>query len=365
MMSGAEADLTMMKRAAIAVVAALVGSAAVRMPAAAQSLAPGAGQLPVAPVAPLAPTPAPVGETVKGRLNDARLSDRGAKGGVDPAVLKAEVWLDRLHFSPGVIDGRTGANFEHALEAFESANGLDPKKGLDGPSWTLLEGKASPRPVLVDHVLTDGEIAGPFYPDLPKDYAKLATLPSIGYRSVAQKLGAAFHMGEDLLSALNPGVDLARSGGHILIVDTAGAPIGGKLARIVVDKGKSQVVGLDRAGRPLLVLPATIGSRELPSPSGTYKVKGVAWNPVYYYDPKNFVQGDNRGKLRLPSGPNNPVGSVFIALTKPTYGLHGTPDPSAIDKTASHGCVRMTNWDATELAHHVRPGLQVSFVQKR
>ena len=131
---------------------------------------------------------------------------------------------------------------------------------------------------------------------------------------------------------------------------------------IVVDKKKSQVLGYDREGHVLVAYPATIGSRELPSPSGTYKVKGVAYNPIYYYDPdKNFVQGGNNEKLRLPPGPNNPVGSVYIALTKPTYGLHGTPDPSKIDKNASHGCVRMTNWDANELAHLVKRGIVVRF----
>jgi len=117
----------------------------------------------------------------------------------------------------------------------------------------------------------------------------------------------------------------------------------GTLKTIVVDKKKSQVLGYDREGHVLVAYPATIGSRELPSPSGTYKVKGVAYNPIYYYDPdKNFVQGGNNEKLRLPPGPNNPVGSVYIALTKPTYGLHGTPDPSKIDKNASHGCVRQS-----------------------
>ena len=124
------------------------------------------------------------------------------------------------------------------------------------------------------------------------------------------------------------------------------------------------MLGLDARNQVIVAYPATIGSRELPSPSGTYRVRGVAYNPIYYYDPqKNFVQGDNKEKLKLPPGPNNPVGSVFIALTKRTYGLHGTPDPSAIDKTASHGCVRMTNWDANELAHLVKGGIEVRFTK--
>src|ERR1700730_12093993 len=154
----------------------------------------------------------------------------------------------------------------------------------------------------------------------------------------------------------------SKAGTKILVAEVKRQPIHGTLKTIVVDKKKSQVLGYDREGHVLVAYPATIGSRELPSPSGTYKVKGVAYNPIYYYDPdKNFVQSGNNEKLRLPPGPNNPVGSVYIALTKPTYGLHGTPDPSKIDKNASHGCVRMTNWDASELAHLVKRGIVVAF----
>ena len=311
-------------------------------------------QTPLAVPAQLADDP------VKASINDATWETKGIKDGVEPAVLRAEVMLDRLHVSPSVIDGKTGTNFEHALETYEKENDLHVTKALDKDVWDSLVERAG-APVLIDYTLSDTDVAGPFFPDLPKDYAKLAALKTIGYRNVAQKLGAKFHMGEDLLAALNPGVDLGKSGAHILVADTAGPPVRGRIERIFVDKGRSQVFGYDAKGRVLLAVPATIGSQELPSPSGTYKVKGVAWNPIYYYNPKNFLQGDNHEKLRLPPGPNNPVGSVFIALTKPTYGLHGTPDPSAIDKTASHGCVRMTNWDATELAHLVHAGIKVSF----
>jgi lipoprotein-anchoring transpeptidase ErfK/SrfK len=111
------------------------------------------------------------------------------------------------------------------------------------------------------------------------------------------------------------------------------------------------------------VYPATIGSEETPSPSGTHKVKGVARMPPYTYNPKvNFQQGKNTKVLKLPSGPNGPVGTVWIDLTEPTYGIHGTPEPSLIDKTGSHGCVRLTNWDVEELAAMVRPGVIVAFV---
>ena len=321
---------------------------------------PSSGQpAPQAP-APMVP-PAPSGPSpTLAIVNEAKPQDTGPKGGVSPAILRAQVMLDRLHASPGVIDGKDGANFVHALQTYERAKMLPVSKTLDDTTWNALV-KETSGAVLMDYVLTAKDVEGPFFPDLPSDYAKLATMKTLGYRNVSQKIGAKFHMGEDLLGALNPGVDLGKAGSKILVAVVKPDPIRGTLASITVDKAKSQVFGLDRKGHVLVAYPATIGSRALPSPSGTYKVKGVAFNPIYYYDPDNFLQGDNKEKLKLPPGPNNPVGSVFMALTKPTYGLHGTPDPSKIDKTASHGCVRMTNWDAEELAHLVKRGIVVHF----
>jgi lipoprotein-anchoring transpeptidase ErfK/SrfK len=293
-------------------------------------------------------------------VNAAKLSDTAPKGGVSPAILRAEVMLDRVNVSPGVIDGQDGNNFKDALATYAKSRNLKGH-GLDQKVWDSLL-KESPGPVLVIHTLSDKDVEGPFAPDIPKDYAKQAEMKRLAYRSPAQKLGAMFHMSERLLAALNPGVDLGKAGGKILVTDVTAAPIHGTAKSVVVDKHKGQVLAYDRRGHVLAAFPATIGSRELPSPSGSYKVKGIAYDPIYYYDPdKNFVQGDNHQKLKLPPGPNNPVGSVFIALTKPTYGLHGTPDPDKIDKTASHGCVRMTNWDANELAHLVKRGIVVHF----
>ena len=322
----------------------------------------GADPAPLAQAA--APASAPPPSPTLQIVNNAKLTDGPvSKDGVSPAILRAEILLDRVHASPGVIDGKDGANFSHALESYEGAKHLKPSKSLNEATWSALMGERGP-PVLKTYVLTDKDVAGPFFPDLPKDYGDLAKLPTIGYRSPSQKIGAKFHMGEDLLAALNPGLDLSKAGTQIVVADVAATPLRDKVTKIIVDKAKSQVRGYDRKGRLIIANPATIGSRELPSPSGTYKVRGVAYNPIYYYDPdKNFVQGENKEKLKLPPGPNNPVGTVFIALTKPTYGLHGTPDPSKIDKTASHGCVRMTNWDANDLAHLVSPGTVVTFTK--
>jgi lipoprotein-anchoring transpeptidase ErfK/SrfK len=136
-----------------------------------------------------------------------------------------------------------------------------------------------------------------------------------------------------------------------------------EVANIKVDKKLSAVLGYAADGKLIVSYPATIGSGDTQSPEGDMKVKGVAENPTYSYRPeKNFQQGNNTEPLELPPGPNNPVGTVWIDLTKPTYGIHGTPDPDKIGKTASHGCVRLTNWDAEQLAKLVKPGVEVSFV---
>jgi len=141
-----------------------------------------------------------------------------------------------------------------------------------------------------------------------------------------------------------------------------GAPKEGVVKRIEVRKRSGQVLAFAEDGAPIARYPASIGSEASPSPSGRHKVKGVARMPPYVYDPEvNFQQADNNKPLTLPKGPNNPVGTVWIDLTKPTYGIHGTPEPSLIDKAQSHGCVRLTNWDAEELAEMVKPGVITEF----
>jgi lipoprotein-anchoring transpeptidase ErfK/SrfK len=164
----------------------------------------------------------------------------------------------------------------------------------------------------------------------------------------------------DLLKTLNPGSAFAVGG--TVSDPMPGAAKEGTVKRIEARKQAGQVLAFAEDGKLLAVYPATIGSEESPSPSGTHKIKGVVRMPTYTYNPKvNFQQGKNRKVLKLPGGPNGPVGSVWIDLTEPTYGIHGTPEPSLIDKAGSHGCVRLTNWDAEELAGMVKTGVKVEF----
>ena len=167
----------------------------------------------------------------------------------------------------------------------------------------------------------------------------------------------------DLFTALNSGASYS-AGSSIVVADISGGEPEGKARRIEADKSKAQLRAYDAEDRLLVAYPATIGSAENPSPSGTHEVRAIAADPIYYYRPgENFQQGDNTEPLDIPPGPNNPVGTVWIDLSEEGYGIHGTPEPAAIDKTASHGCVRLTNWDAEELAGLVEAGVMVEFLE--
>ena len=168
-------------------------------------------------------------------------------------------------------------------------------------------------------------------------------------------------MDEGFLRRLNAGVSFEAPGATVMVA-SLGRPAKSRVTRLVADKGNKQLIGYDAAGALVVAYPATIGSDELPSPSGTHTIAAIAVNPDYWYRPDvNFKQGNNTKPLRLPPGPKNPVGTVWIGLDKPTYGIHGTPQPSKIDKTSSHGCVRLTNWNAEELPKLVQPGVPVEF----
>jgi lipoprotein-anchoring transpeptidase ErfK/SrfK len=289
-------------------------------------------------------------------FDEAALAVRGA----NPVVLKAQVLLDRAGASPGAIDAFAGGNLAKAVAAVETVLGVAVDGVLDRQVWDTLRGDAT-TDVLVQYTLTAEDLSYPFVPVIPEDYAEQARMASLGYSGPQEMLAERFHMDPKLLAALNPEADF-RAGSMVWVASVDAQPVTGKISRIVADKGRSQVRAYDSENRLIVAYPATIGSADTPSPTGDHAVESVAPNPVYYYDPANFVQGNNIEKLELPPGPNNPVGSTWIDLSDPGYGIHGTPDPTKIGKTASHGCVRLTNWDVEELAGMVEPGVIVSFV---
>ena len=282
------------------------------------------------------------------------------KAGRRNALLRAEVLLARAHFSPGVIDGQDGGNLKNAIAAFEAAHNLPVDGAMDEQVWAELAKDI--RPALTDYVITPDDVKGPFLAKVPTDMTELAKLPAIGFTSPAEALAEKFHMDEALLKTLNPGVDFAVAGARIAVAALGADKLPAPVTRVEVDKTKRQVRAY--GGETLLaVYPATVGSTERPAPQGDWAVRTVAPNPTYTYDPSRLTFGKaEQGKLTIKAGPNNPVGSTWIDLTKDTYGIHGTPDPRLVGKTASHGCVRLTNWDVRQLSQAVKKGTVVAFV---
>jgi len=269
-----------------------------------------------------------------------------------------QVVLDRAGFSPGVIDGKWGSNVANAMAAWKEARG---ENRLANAAALDQELQKTGGAALFNYTLTVADVSGPFAAAIPVDYARKAQLERLAFTSVEEKIAEKFHMSEAYLRELNPGKNFRKSGTRIRVA-APGTVARNKVHYIVADKSREQVRAYNRNGGLVTAYPATIGSASTPSPSGTHSVERIALNPNYTYNPKiNFKQGDNDKILTIPPGPNGPVGSVWIALSKPTYGIHGTPNPDTIGKTNSHGCIRLTNWDAQELAKLVTKGVTVEF----
>ncbi len=290
-----------------------------------------------------------------------------------PAALRCgdlvsfQVLLDRQGFSPGQIDGRTGANFSHALAALQTAKSLQSTGKPDCDTWKALGGDTA-EPTVTTYTLTDGDVKGPFA-RIPPKLAEQAKLETLGYQSMSEELAERFHTSPALLAQLNRGAPMTAGKaikvpgvtpfdpGAKLVRDTAAADI-----TIQVSREESALRAMRADGTLVFFAPVSSGSVHDPLPPGDWKVTGVAAHPVFHYNPDLFWDAKPKDeKATIKAGPNNPVGVVWVALNLEHYGIHGTPEPGNIGHTESHGCVRLTNWDAARLASLVKPGTAVTF----
>ena len=293
-------------------------------------------------------------------VENARYTKGELPSGQSGIVVKLQVLLDRSGISPGVIDGYKGGMSESALRGFEAREGLKVDGILDSEVWSIL-GAAAAAPILMDYTITPEDTAD-LTDEIPDNVAEKAEMEKLGYTSVTESLAERFHMDEDFLKQLNPGSDFVQ--GATITVVNAGEKITQEVTRIEIRKSERRAVAFDQEGNMVVNYPVAIGSDQTPSPDGTVEITAIAMDPTYSYRPDvNFTADGVDEELTLPPGPNGPVGSVWLDLSKPTYGLHGTDTPSQLFSAASHGCVRFTNWDIEELAHLVNPGVTVEFVE--
>jgi lipoprotein-anchoring transpeptidase ErfK/SrfK len=282
--------------------------------------------------------------------------------------LSFQVLLDRQGFSPGTIDGRPGDNLTHAIGALQAARNLPPTRQADCDTWHSLGGEQA-QPTLATYVITPSDVEGPFEANIPRDLVQQSKLEALSYRSPIEQLAERFHTSPAFLQRINDGVSI-EAGREIKVpavppFDPATKPSPDPLAEqltIQVSREDSALRAIKPDGAVVFFAPVTTGSQHDPLPTGDWKVLGLQWYPPFHYNPTLFWDAKpGHSKATIKPGPNNPVGVVWIALSLEHYGLHGTPEPENVGHTQSHGCVRLTNWDAARVAALVKPGTPVQF----
>jgi lipoprotein-anchoring transpeptidase ErfK/SrfK len=285
-----------------------------------------------------------------------------------PSVLRAQIYLDRVHYSVGAIDGRWGRNSAISVWFFQRARGMQATGDLDEQTFQRLAAEAAYAPVVVTHTLTPDDLKGPFQ-SIPESPYEKAKLNHLGYETLREKLAERFHASEEFLELLNPGVNFSElNAGTINVPNVREAMTADThdVARIVISISGNALNGFDANGNLVFHAPTTVGAGYDPSPTENLHIVKIFPNPSFHYDPTLYHEvSDSAPDAQLPPGPNTPVGVVWMALSKQHYGIHGTPDPESIGYASSHGCIRLTNWDAEELEHRVSEGVPVAFVDTR
>jgi lipoprotein-anchoring transpeptidase ErfK/SrfK len=284
-------------------------------------------------------------------------------------VSRLQIFLDQHSFGPGKIDGRWGEFIGKALQRFQAANGQQPSGQIDSALQQELK-KISP--VYTTHTLTDGDLH--WVGKVPSEPAGMAKLKKVLYPSVLDYIAERYHADPEFIRKLNPGRNLnnLKKGSTVqvpnvqpFLIETiqtvADLPPRPEFAqRIIRVDTKGRMLDLVDANQVIASFPITPGSKSLPAPIGTWKIAKVTTMPIFRWDKAMLMHGQRSSNFYIiPPGPRNPVGIVWIGLNKKGIGIHGTDSPDTIGRSASHGCIRLANWDAARVVNQVTVGMTV------
>ncbi|WP_066800188.1 L,D-transpeptidase family protein [Moraxella oblonga] len=266
---------------------------------------------------------------------------RGPEDNHNPAVImRIQALLNWHHHSVGAVDGKMTLNTIKAMHVFQQLHDLPTSNEMNAQTWAKLTANQAlmRQPVLVRYQIVD------------QDFIKVNSKGRSTYKNGSEAIGERFHMSLDLLKQLNKGVVITA--GNTITVYNPYEPNKTPIHRVVVKRDQNILYAYDENNRLTATYPTTVNLAR--TPQGTYQVTSRVLDPVYNKDFSNK-------KTAISAGPNNPVGRVWIGIDKPTFGIHGSPEPEKISQQSSAGCVRLTNWDALGLFATIENGATVVF----